>query len=326
MNDVLNGELAASGVELRHLRALVALAVERHYGRAALRLHLAQSTLSRTIVDLEGLVGTVLVDRDRRGVALTDGGRALVGVAEQTLAAVQRGVAAARTAPLTLGVMGAYGFRWIPALQDRLGPDMCAVRPIAPDEGFDALERDVTLAVTAMPIVEPAHLIARPLARTDRWVALAHRHPLAEAETVPFERLAREPLLLPAVHATLRANVELVFRAHGLTVRRGPETSCPAELLALVAAGAGWSLATTREELQPWDGVALRRVAGLDRTTIALVCDPARVTAQAQHVIDTLVEIAADETGQLACTGSRSSRSTSRQPTATSAMSTNPSA
>ena len=120
---------------------------------------------------------------------------------------------------------------------------------------------------------------------------------LAEAETVPFERLAREPLLLPAVHATLRANVELVFRAHGLTVRRGPETSCPAELLALVAAGAGWSLASTREELPPWDGVALRRVAGLDRTTIALVCDPARVTAQAQHVIDTLVAIAADEPG-----------------------------
>ena len=295
MNDVLNGGLAASGVELRHLRALVALAVELHYGRAALRLHLAQSTLSRTIADLEGLVGTPLVDRDRRGVALTDGGRALVGVAEQTLAAVPRGVAAARAAPLTLGVMGAYGFRWIPALQDRLGPDMCAVRPVAPDEGFDALERDVTLAVTPMPIVEPARLVARPLARTDSWVAIARTHPLAQSETVPFERLAREPLLLPAVCATLRANVELVFRAHGLTVRRGPETSCPAELLALVAAGAGWSLATTREELQPWDGVALRRVAGLDRTTIALVYDPARATAAAHRVIDTLVEIATDE-------------------------------
>jgi DNA-binding transcriptional LysR family regulator len=172
---------------------------------------------------------------------------------------------------------------------------MCAVRPIAPDEGFDALERDVTLAITPMPIVEPPRLVARPLVRTDSWVALARTHPLAQSDTVPFERLAREPLLLPAVHATLRANVELVFRAHGLTLHRGPETSCPAELLALVAAGAGWTLATTREELQPWDGVEVRRVAGLDRTTIALVWDPARLTAAAQRVIDTLLEITADE-------------------------------
>ena len=236
-----DGVLAARGVELRHLRALVALAHELHYSRAAIRLHVAQSTLSRTIADLEGLVGTTLVDRSRRTVALTEGGRALVGAAEQTLAEVQRGVRAARTAPLTLGLMGTYGFRWLPALRERI--DALAVRPIAPDEGFTALTRDVTLVVGAMPIVEPAHLAFRTLARTDTWIALSASHPLAATEPVPVARIAREPLLLAQADVTGRGHVELIYRAHGLPVRRGPHAACMAEVLALVAAGRGWSLA-----------------------------------------------------------------------------------
>jgi DNA-binding transcriptional LysR family regulator len=286
-----NSVLAASGVELRHLRALIALSDELHYGRAAIRLHLAQSTLSRTIVDLEGLVGTPLVERTRRSVALTAAGRALVGAAEEALGLVQEGVCTARTAPLTLGIVGRYGYRWMPALRARLGDEAPTVRSIAPGEGFDALTRGVALAIGPLPIVPPAHLATQPLACTDCWVALPRIHHLTVAERVPFARIAREPLLLPEADPLWIANVELIFRAHGLPLLRGPEASCMAEILSLVSAGAGWSLVPTREEFHPWDGIERRRISGLDRTTIALVWDSARMTPEVQRVVDALLDI-----------------------------------
>ena len=289
------GVLAADGVELRHLRALVALADELHYGRAALRLHLAQSTLSRTIADLEGLVGAALFDRTRRSVALTECGRSLAGVAEETLARVREGLCTARDAPLTVGIIGRYGYRWVPPLRERLGDEALAVRAIAPGEGFDALARGVTLAVGPLPMVAPGHLASQTLARTDPWAALASSHHLTVAEAVPFARLAREPLLLPAADPEWTTNVELIFRAHGLPLHRGPEASCTAESLALVAAGAGWTFAPSREEFHPWDGVEWRRLGGLDRTTIAAVWDPARLTPELQRVIDALLELSSGE-------------------------------
>lgn len=289
-----DGVLAANGVELRHLRALVALADELHYGRAALRLHLAQSTLSRTIVDLEGLVGCTLFDRTHRSVALTECGRALAGVAEETLTRVREGLRTARSAPLTVGIIGQYGYRWVPALRERLGDEALAVRPIAPAEGFEALARGVTLAIGPLPIVEPGHLASRTLAHADCWAALARAHHLTVAEAVPFARIAREPVLLPAADPDWITTVELIFRAHGLPLNRGPEASCTAEILALVAAGAGWTFAPSREEFHPWDGVERRRLRGLDRTRIAAVWDPARLTPELQRVIDVLVAISSD--------------------------------
>ena len=64
-------------MDLRHLRCFLVLAEELHFSRAAERLHMEQSPLSRTIKDLEEELGTALFDRNRRGTRLTVASRTI---------------------------------------------------------------------------------------------------------------------------------------------------------------------------------------------------------------------------------------------------------
>ncbi|MGH3350788.1 MAG: LysR family transcriptional regulator [Nocardioides sp.] len=75
-------------METRELRYFVAVAEELHFSRAATRLGIAQPPLSRAISQLERRLGGVLLERNSRGVALTDAGRVLLAEARAALDAV----------------------------------------------------------------------------------------------------------------------------------------------------------------------------------------------------------------------------------------------
>ena len=85
-------------VELRQLRYFVAVAEELHFGRAAERLHMSQSPLSRAIRELERELGVVLFVRTTRRVELTPAGSALLERARSALAEVDLAVDDARRA------------------------------------------------------------------------------------------------------------------------------------------------------------------------------------------------------------------------------------
>ncbi|GAB2506150.1 LysR family transcriptional regulator [Nocardiopsis aegyptia] len=90
-------------VETRELRYFVAVAEERHFGRAAERLGMAQPPLSRAIQQLERRLDVRLLERDRRGVSLTGAGEVLLHEGRAALDAV---TAAARRTRRAGGASG----------------------------------------------------------------------------------------------------------------------------------------------------------------------------------------------------------------------------
>jgi monoterpene epsilon-lactone hydrolase len=84
---------APEGVEIRHLRAFVAVAEELNFGRAAARLYLSQPALSRQIRALERLVGCELLRRSTHRVELTVAGSALLDRARRLLGDLDEAIA-----------------------------------------------------------------------------------------------------------------------------------------------------------------------------------------------------------------------------------------
>src|SRR5690242_3381221 len=85
-----------SDIKLKDLRYLVALADERHFGRAAERCFVSQPTLSAQLKKLEDYLGVRLIERQPKQVALTAAGEAIVARARRILEASDEVVALAR--------------------------------------------------------------------------------------------------------------------------------------------------------------------------------------------------------------------------------------
>jgi DNA-binding transcriptional LysR family regulator len=97
-------------MDLRLLRYFVAVVEERHFGRAATRLHMTQPPLTRAIKRLESDLGATLLHRSAAGVTLTAAGSALYDEARALLAQAERArarvTAAAGVTGITIGTLG----------------------------------------------------------------------------------------------------------------------------------------------------------------------------------------------------------------------------
>jgi DNA-binding transcriptional LysR family regulator len=135
---------AHHGVELRHLRYLVAVADAGTFTQAAERMFVAQPTLSQQIRRLEEMVGTPLLDRQRDGVRLTEAGSVLLEESRTALSLVEHGVRRSRQA----AGLGRLRLRFVlpPHLPERLAADTAArLWSVAAVAGVDVTWLEVQL-------------------------------------------------------------------------------------------------------------------------------------------------------------------------------------
>lgn len=212
-----------AAMELRHVRAFLAVSDELHFGRAATRLHLAQPTLSEHLRALERSVGAELVHRGPRGVGLTDAGRAFEPAARRAIAELATATDAARDVATGAAGTVRIGFNY-PAGARVLPPTLRLLRERHPRLRLDMSERrsgpqldaltdgllDVAFVFGEPDGFEPPDgLVARRVLRTRLAAVVATHHPLAGRATVTFAELAQHPCLLfdrdrsPASHDVL---------------------------------------------------------------------------------------------------------------------------
>ena len=94
--DTKNENYMDRRIKFRHLDAFSAIARELSLKRAAERLNLTQPAISRTLKELEDILGVTLMERSRAGVVLTAQGEVFLQFAEQSTAALQQGLQSVR--------------------------------------------------------------------------------------------------------------------------------------------------------------------------------------------------------------------------------------
>jgi LysR family transcriptional regulator, hydrogen peroxide-inducible genes activator len=242
----------AMELKLKDLRYLVALAEQRHFGRAAARCFVSQPTLSAQLKKLEDNLGVQLIERAPNNVSLTAAGEQIVARARRiieasdevvALAASQRDPLAGRLRVALLPTIGPYLLpqvmralrKALPRLELRLYEQQTA--PLL--EKLHGGELDV--GILALP-VDLAGLESRELYREAFVVALPEKHPLAARATLRATDLEGEKLLLLEEGHCLRDQALEVCSRAGVVESEEFRATSLETLRQMVAAGAGVTL------------------------------------------------------------------------------------
>ncbi len=197
-------------MELRHLRCFLAVAEELHFARAAERLHIEQSPLSRAIKDLEEELGTQLFSRTTRSTRLTRAGELFLEHVPRVFAAIQQARDSVKAA-----ANGFHGQLRI-ALSDCIAPTcfsalLALCRQEEPEIAIRLAEvplsqqikglRDDLYDVGFAQLSEAGEgLIAEPIWHDPLVVAVPARHPLLTYKRLPLDEVLRYPLALGDAH------------------------------------------------------------------------------------------------------------------------------
>ncbi len=191
---------------LTELRYVVAVARERHFGRAADACFVSQPTLSVAIKKLEEELGTRIFERRTNDVTMTPAGERIVGQAQRTLDEAGRIKEIARqgkdplSGPLRLGVIYTIGPYLLPALVRQLLKDAPQM-PLLLTENFtvklvDLLKNgEIDVAIMALPLPE-AGLVLQPVYDELFVIAVPRLHPWSKRKAIPSEDLKKETMLL----------------------------------------------------------------------------------------------------------------------------------
>ena len=244
--------IAPMDLKLKDLRYLVAVAEQRHFGRAAAQCCVSQPTLSAQLKKLEESLGVQLIERAPHNVTLTPAGEEIVGRARRILEASDEMVTLARSQRDPLG--GRLRVALLPTIGPYLLPHVAPlVRKALPRlelrlyeyQTGPMLEKlrngELDVGILALP-VDLDGLESRELYREAFTVALPERHPLAGREQLRVGDLKGETLLLLEEGHCLRDQALEVCSRTAVRDAQDFRATSLETLRQMVATGAGVTL------------------------------------------------------------------------------------
>ncbi len=191
---------------LNELRYIVAVARERHFGRAAEACHVSQPTLSVAVKKLEDELGIRLFERRKGDISVTPIGEQVIGQAQRVLeeASGLRQIAAQGkdqlAGPLRLGAIYTIGPYLLPNLIPRLA-DAAPNMPLVVEENYTAVlserlkQGDLDVIIISLPFEEPG-LRTLPLYEEPFVLLIPSSHPFNQRKRVDVDKLSKEDVLL----------------------------------------------------------------------------------------------------------------------------------
>lgn len=262
-------------MELRHLRCFLAVAEELHFARAAEKLHIEQSPLSRTIKELEEDLGEPLFIRSSRSTRLTRAGKLFLGHVPRIFTALQQARESVKAAangfhgqlrialsdgitPSRMPILLALCRQEEPEIEIRLfevplSQQIKGLHDDLYDVGF-AQSNEVGEGITAQEVWNDALMVAVPA-----------RHPLLKHKRIPLEEVLHHPLVLcdPQVCEGISRQVDRVLRRMDLEPLVAERVASFDLMMALVAAGFALGLAGAPQIASNREsGVVARPLAG----------------------------------------------------------------
>ncbi|MBB3950242.1 pca operon transcription factor PcaQ [Aureimonas jatrophae] len=215
-------------VRLRHLATFVAVARVGSVSRAAERLHVTQPAVSKTLRELETLLGAALFDRAHRTVTLTSFGLLFLRHAEAGLEAFDEGARALKAArdpaslPLRIGALPTVSARLMPmAMQRFLAEGVGAVPRVVtgPNDYLLAQLREGQLDVVIGRMADPEAMdgfLFEPLYSEPLCLAVRPNHPLLAAPAFRPAAIATALVLVPPPGSVIRSVVDRFLLSAGI--------------------------------------------------------------------------------------------------------------
>ena len=224
-------------IKFRHLDAFSAIARAHSFKTAAAQLHLTQPAISKTLKELEEILGVVVLERSRAGVSLTPQGEVFLQFAEQSTAALRHGL---RSIQATGAAAGQLKLGALPSVASALLPDaVMSFTANSPDtlvEIHEGPHHDLTSRLRSGNL----DLVVGRLGKPDTMVGLSFQQLYAEEVVVvarpdsaalklrDVAELDRFRVLYPPKDSAIRPLVARMLIAQGVPLFRNRiETASP---------------------------------------------------------------------------------------------------
>ena len=298
-------------LDVKRLRVLREVAARGSFSAAAESLAYTQSAISQQIAALEREAGTVLVERNARGIRMTEAGRALVrhadvilgrlADAEAELEAIA-GVRGGRLRMVSFPTAGAtIAPRAIGRFRERFPGVEVTLAPREPDEGLECLkagECDIALTVEAsFARITDKAIERHPLLDDPMYICLGAHHPAARKARLRLKDLADEAWIM-GVTGTCPDGLILqrACQGAGFEPRLAFQSDDYVAIQGFVAAGVGVCFIPDLALVAVREDVVIRQLEGRPplRHILAATLAGGFVSPAAEAMLDILVEVGAE--------------------------------